>query len=347
LFYPNVQLASVVENPSACGLVPYATAGGAMADTVYQAVVAAHAAHPVCRTFPTLERVSDPNTPADPALVVTARLCANDGGRFLLKLCGEAGSINMVLVVSDGGLPSGFIDDLNPVCFDLDFTTALEESLRTLLTKAAALHIKLNRNTPQPETTSAAESNSTERSDSGSGSVGDHGGVDVAALDATARERPRRSAGPIVVDYKPPVFAPSHLASATLTKQLQLLEGMDTTSMGFSIRPHDDNLYIWRAELYFTDMSFALARDLAEHPTQKHVELEFRFPVDYPYTPPFCRVVAPAFRDGTGHVQSRGGLCMELLTGSGWTPANSMDVVCIQIQSFLVAGNGRLDISHP
>jgi ubiquitin-conjugating enzyme E2 Q len=126
-----------------------------------------------------------------------------------------------------------------------------------------------------------------------------------------------------------------------------LLEKMDTPSMGFAIRPHDDNLYIWRAELYFTDMSSALARDLAEHPTQKHVELEFRFPADYPYTPPFCRVVAPAFRINTGHVQSRGGLCMELLTGSGWTPANSMDAVCIQIQSFLVSGNGRLDISRP
>lgn len=38
---------------------------------------------------------------------------------------------------------------------------------------------------------------------------------------------------------------------------------------------------------------------------------------------------------------------MELLTGAGWTPANSMDAVAVQIHSFLTTGKGRLDLALP
>jgi ubiquitin-conjugating enzyme E2 Q len=150
-----------------------------------------------------------------------------------------------------------------------------------------------------------------------------------------------------MVNYQPPEFAPSPLATATLTKQLQLLATADTEAMGFAVEPVGDNLYQWAVKMYYTDMETQLARDLQNHPTQKHVDMEFRFPAGYPCEPPFCRVVAPVFARGTGYVQSHGGICMELLTGSGWTPANSMDAVAVQIHSFLTAGKGRLDLITP
>jgi ubiquitin-protein ligase len=369
-----------------------------MADTVFRAVQAAYAAGQVQHVFPMLERIIDAelSAPAGGAgvagppaqLEVTVRFGADDGGRFLLKLCGDhPATVDMALVVSDGGLPTGFVDDINPLCFELDFAgSALDKALTALLTRAAALYMKMNRTAFQPEeeedpdwssafvggdSGAGAGAGACADADTGAGATDDTAPADrsnrqegssvgdVAAAQAIAsfgdlgREtlpysyhHRRDVAYPRPAVFKPPDFAPSHLASTTLTKQLQLLGKLDTISMGFSIHPLEDNLYIWRVKLYFTDMSTTLAQDLAMHPTHNDVELEFRFPTLYPCTPPFCRVVAPAFLRGTGYVQPHGGLCMELLTGAGWTPANSMDAVCIQIHSFLVSGHGRLDLAH-
>jgi ubiquitin-conjugating enzyme E2 Q len=66
------------------------------------------------------------------------------------------------------------------------------------------------------------------------------------------------------------------------------------------------------------------------------IVLELRFGSDYPYSPPFVRVVRPRFlpflEGGGGHVTAGGAMCMELLTSSGWTPANSMESVFLQVR---------------
>jgi ubiquitin-conjugating enzyme E2 Q len=58
----------------------------------------------------------------------------------------------------------------------------------------------------------------------------------------------------------------------------------------------------------------ARLRHVAEVP----VLLEIRFPPDFPWQPPFIRVVAPRFAFHTGHVTVGGSICMELLT-SAWS----------------------------
>ena len=86
--------------------------------------------------------------------------------------------------------------------------------------------------------------------------------------------------------------------------------------------------------------------------------MEMKFPKDYPMSPPFARVVKPRFQFLTGaynsaiiycvliycnltihvhvcnfpmfcivgHITVGGSVCMEVLTKSGWTPTNDIEV---------------------
>lgn len=62
----------------------------------------------------------------------------------------------------------------------------------------------------------------------------------------------------------------------------------------------------------------------------------------YPFEPPFVRVVRPRFKRQTGFVMN-GALCMELLTNEGWNPINDIESVIVSIRSLLVVGDGRLE----
>lgn len=155
------------------------------------------------------------------------------------------------------------------------------------------------------------------------------------ALDGNAKRK--RAA----FSYAEPEFGESRLATTTLLKQISILRNMDTRFDGFTAVPNEENLYIWTVRLYFDDQDAGLlAADLSQLKDTDHVQLEFRFPSAYPNVPPVVRVVSP-FLIG-GHVAPHGGLCMELLTTSGWAPVNSIDAVCIQIRTMLLHGNARV-----
>lgn len=308
------------------------------ADAVFQTVLAAHAsaAHAPA-VFPHVTRVA--SHADDGGAFVTARFGAADGGAWLLRLLGEAPCVTMLYCAADGGLPAGFIDDMCEMALgvDLDGAARLPAALNALLRKAAILYNKMNGEPLVEGATGADAAGGAQRA----------AVADAAAAAARDNAAAQSSGKAKTLTYQEPDFSPSPLATATLTKQLSLLSQMDTMSMGFSIMPVDDNLYQWQMLLFYSDPSTLLYKDLQEHPTQKHVEMELRFPSGYPCEPPFCRVVSPAFCTGTGYVQSHGGICMELLTGAGWTPANSMDAVAVQIHSFLTTGKGRLDTASP
>merc|ERR1711966_77048 len=72
-----------------------------------------------------------------------------------------------------------------------------------------------------------------------------------------------------------------------------------------------------------------------------NVEIEMQFPEQYPFEPPFVRVVKPRFKRQTGFVMN-GALCMELLTKDGWNPINDIESVIVSVRSLLVVGDGRL-----
>merc|ERR1712008_624094 len=115
----------------------------------------------------------------------------------------------------------------------------------------------------------------------------------------------------------------------------------DTTEQGFSMEPSsEDSMAKWRIKLFKFDEDSNLHKDLM-YLGQDHVELEMSFPDQYPFEPPFVRVVRPRFRRQTGFVMN-GALCMELLTSEGWNVVNDIESVIVSVRSLLVVGDGRL-----
>lgn len=78
----------------------------------------------------------------------------------------------------------------------------------------------------------------------------------------------------------------------------------------------NDNLYEWYVRLKSDkiDPDSLLAEDLVEL-NIPHILLHIIFPENFPFSPPFLRVVEP--RIEKGYVMEGGAICLELLTPRG------------------------------
>jgi ubiquitin-conjugating enzyme E2 Q len=76
----------------------------------------------------------------------------------------------------------------------------------------------------------------------------------------------------------------------------------------------NDNLFEWHVKLHHIDPDSALANDMNEL-NIPYVLLHMTFPDNFPFAPPFLRVVEP--RIEKGFVMEGGAICMELLTPRG------------------------------
>ena len=73
--------------------------------------------------------------------------------------------------------------------------------------------------------------------------------------------------------------------------------------------------------------------------------MDVKFPQNYPFSPPFLRIISPRFKYLTGHVTSAGAICMQVLTEKHWAPACSMESLFTTVRSEIMEGGGRLDPS--
>ncbi|PSR80041.1 hypothetical protein BD289DRAFT_374688 [Coniella lustricola] len=105
-----------------------------------------------------------------------------------------------------------------------------------------------------------------------------------------------------------------------------------------------ENMFQWIVELHSFDPILPLAQDMREAGISS-VVLEVRFGRDYPYTPPFIRVIRPQFlpfmHGGGGHVTLGGAVCMELLTSDGWLPTTTMEAVFLSIKMAMSSSDPR------
>lgn len=101
----------------------------------------------------------------------------------------------------------------------------------------------------------------------------------------------------------------------------------------------NDNLYEWHIRLHKIDPESKLATDMKElniHDILLHVV----FPENFPFAPPFMRVISP--RIEKGFVMEGGAICMELLTPRGWASAYTVEAVIMQFAASIVKGQGRI-----
>lgn len=101
----------------------------------------------------------------------------------------------------------------------------------------------------------------------------------------------------------------------------------------------NDNLYEWYVRLHVIDPDSKLAKDMAEM-NIPYILLHLVFPDNFPFAPPFMRVVEP--RIEKGFVMEGGAICMELLTPRGWASAYTVEAVLMQFAASLVKGQGRI-----
>lgn len=132
----------------------------------------------------------------------------------------------------------------------------------------------------------------------------------------------------------------SRTASSQLLKAFNALLRTQITTpaheLGWYINPNGVvNMYQWIVELHSFDKDIPLAQDMKKAEITSIV-LEMRFTNQYPFAPPFVRVVKPRFlpfnQGGGGHITEGGAICMELLTNSGWSAVSSIESVLLQIR---------------
>ncbi|XP_012867399.1 PREDICTED: ubiquitin-conjugating enzyme E2 Q2 [Dipodomys ordii] len=133
-------------------------------------------------------------------------------------------------------------------------------------------------------------------------------------------------------------------ASDRLMKELRDIYRSQSYKSGmYSVELINDSLYDWHVKLHKVDPDSPLHSDLQilkEKEGIEYILLCFSFKDNFPFDPPFVRVVLPVLSGG--YVLGGGALCMELLTKQGWSSAYSVESVIMQINATLVKGKARV-----
>lgn len=122
-------------------------------------------------------------------------------------------------------------------------------------------------------------------------------------------------------------------------KDAQRLEQSNPLDPPFTVELVNDNLFEWYVKLYRIDVESDLAADMRELGI-KYILLHVIFPENFPFAPPFMRVISPKI--DKGFVMEGGAICMELLTPRGWASAYTIEAVVMQFAASLVKGQGRI-----
>lgn len=127
-----------------------------------------------------------------------------------------------------------------------------------------------------------------------------------------------------------------------IMREYKSLVNLNPENSSFRIEMNADFPFEWKIFIGKFDDKLPIAQDMKKF-NVKEIELEIKFPADYPFSVPNLRVVRPRFMLLTGHITSGGSICNEILTERGWSPVCSIEGLITLIISELVEGNARLD----
>lgn len=115
----------------------------------------------------------------------------------------------------------------------------------------------------------------------------------------------------------------------------------DEKTYGYQLCINDEQFNKWRIIIH--DFPPSDIKNDMEKFGVPYIEMEITFPDDFPFNPPFVRIISPRFKRLTGHITSFGALCMEVLTSNNWVPSYSLLALIITIKTEIIQGEGRLD----
>lgn len=127
-----------------------------------------------------------------------------------------------------------------------------------------------------------------------------------------------------------------------IVKEYHKLKKFNETNNSFRIDVNPNYPFEWKIFLTKFDQNTNISQDMKELGI-KEIELEIRFPENYPFSPPFLRVVKPRFQHLTAHITASGAFCQEILTDKGWVPTCSIESLITIIMTEIVEGGGRID----
>lgn len=135
-------------------------------------------------------------------------------------------------------------------------------------------------------------------------------------------------------------------ATDRLMKELREVYKSDSYKRGvFTVELVDDSLYEWYVKLSIVDPESPLCTDLMQLKDKggkDHIMLHISYKDNYPFAPPFVRIVYPVLTGG--YVLNGGAICMELLTKQGWSSAYTIEALIMQIAATLVKGKARVNL---
>ncbi|XP_045470681.1 ubiquitin-conjugating enzyme E2Q-like protein CG4502 [Harmonia axyridis] len=134
---------------------------------------------------------------------------------------------------------------------------------------------------------------------------------------------------------------PKNVRAKRLMKEFRDLQRSQNSKPDpvFTVELVDDNLFEWYVKVFKIDSESELGKDMREM-NIKYIWLHIMFPDNFPFAPPFMRVMSP--RIEKGFVMEGGAICMELLTPRGWASAYTVEAVIMQFAASVVKGQGRI-----
>uniref|UniRef100_A0A1B6D9K7 E2 ubiquitin-conjugating enzyme n=1 Tax=Clastoptera arizonana TaxID=38151 RepID=A0A1B6D9K7_9HEMI len=138
---------------------------------------------------------------------------------------------------------------------------------------------------------------------------------------------------------QPELSTQHRLRCRRLMKELKDIQKSERKDPIFTVSLINDNLYEWHVRLYRIDHESDLAADMREQGIS-YISLHLLFPENFPFAPPFMRVISP--RIEKGFVMDGGAICMELLTPRGWASAYTVEAIIMQFAASIVKGQGRI-----
>jgi len=106
-----------------------------------------------------------------------------------------------------------------------------------------------------------------------------------------------------------------------------------------------ENIAQWEIKLFGFPKDEPIFKDMKTMGIES-ITLHVVFPPNYPFAPPFLRVIRPRFAFRTGHVTIGGAICTHVLTNDGWVATYRLPQILVDIRAMMISGNGRLDTGN-
>ncbi|OQR73189.1 hypothetical protein BIW11_09896 [Tropilaelaps mercedesae] len=168
------------------------------------------------------------------------------------------------------------------------------------------------------------------------------GGTGLLSLAARSRVQPTSTAKTRRA-FQETIKRNEEVRTKRLMKELRDVQKIIASQKypAFTVELIDSNLFEWCVRLHQVDPESALARDMLELGVPC-VELCFEFPDNFPFLPPFVRVLSPHIEKG--FVMEGGAICLELLTPAGWASAYTVEAIIVQVTAALSKGQARINV---